>query len=138
MADIPAWAAQYIGIPFVAHGRDITGWDCWGLCRHVWREHYGIEVPSYDETYVTPNDVREISAVLGRELPDTPWRPIPIAQAQPGDGLLFLLKGSPTHIGILVAGDRFLHADPTVGTCIDRLSAAWWERRLVSAYRYMR
>lgn len=134
--DIPAWAAQYIGIPFVAHGRDLTGWDCWGCVRWIWREHYGIDVPSYDETYTTPHDVRVIGAVLGRELPLTPWRAVALAEAQPGDGLLFLLKGHPTHVGVLVAPDRFLHADPRAGTCIDRISAAWWVRRFRGAYRY--
>jgi cell wall-associated NlpC family hydrolase len=28
---IPAWAADYVGIPFREHGRSRDGADCWGL-----------------------------------------------------------------------------------------------------------
>jgi len=134
---LPPWVARYVGIPFVEHGRTpAEGLDCWGLCRLVWKEHFGIEVPSYTETYRTTREGEEVARALRSELPATPWRTIPRAEARLGDGLLFRLAGYPMHVGLFLEGDQFLHADPRAGTVIDRLSAPWWERRLLGVYRY--
>ena len=51
---IPPWVEPYIGIPFVEGGRSVAddgGLDCWGLVTLIYREHYGIELPSYDGPY---------------------------------------------------------------------------------------
>lgn len=36
---------QYIGLPWVAGGRSLSGMDCWGLLRHVQKEHFGVNLP---------------------------------------------------------------------------------------------
>ncbi len=135
--DVPGWVSRYVGIPFVDHGRrPEDGFDCWGLCQWVWREHFGIDVPSYTETYISTREEDEIARVLLAELPSTPWRPVARAEARPGDGVLLRVKGQPIHVGVFLGDERFLHADPRCGVVLDRLTSAWWERRLLGLYRY--
>ncbi len=56
MTRAPAWAAEYIGIPFAERGRTRAGCDCWGLVRLVLAERFGIELPSYADGYETVKD----------------------------------------------------------------------------------
>ncbi len=44
---VPLWAGRYIGLPFMTHGRDRSGLDCWGLARLVMAEQLGRALPSY-------------------------------------------------------------------------------------------
>jgi cell wall-associated NlpC family hydrolase len=56
MSKPPAWAAEYIGIPFLERGRGRAGCDCWGLVRLVLAERFGIELPSHADDYETVKD----------------------------------------------------------------------------------
>jgi murein DD-endopeptidase len=38
---------QFVGIPYVAHGRDYAGADCWGLLYLFYRDVLGVQIPSY-------------------------------------------------------------------------------------------
>ncbi|MCJ8325205.1 MAG: C40 family peptidase [Rhizobiales bacterium] len=36
---------DYIGMPWQLGGHGDGAFDCWGLCRHVWKTHFKIDVP---------------------------------------------------------------------------------------------
>lgn len=38
---------RYVGRPYVAGGRDIDGLDCYGLCKLVYEEVYGLTLPDW-------------------------------------------------------------------------------------------
>lgn len=61
-----SWAAKYIGILFVEHGRTREGCDCWGLLRLVYREEFGIELPGYDERNESIQEMAEIQGLINR------------------------------------------------------------------------
>lgn len=142
---IAPWAAAYIGIPFQTGGATRSGCDCWGLAMLAYREVFGIDLPSYAEHYDSLN-CRVLAGVVAEHLPASPWRLVPAAEKMAiGDGLLFRVVGHPIHVGLFVGDGRFLHApaprvegrpEGSIASCLDRLDAPRWARRLLGVYRY--
>jgi cell wall-associated NlpC family hydrolase len=132
MIPIPPWVKPFIGIPFLALGRDWTGCDCFGLLRLVYREQFGIELPSYTEDYADTLDRQELARLIAGQI--QPWRPVPFAHC--GDAVLFRIAGDECHVGLVVAPPVFLHAQEGKDTCLERWDAAGWRRRIVGIYRH--
>jgi cell wall-associated NlpC family hydrolase len=133
---LPAWVNDYIGIPFVEHGRSLNGWDCWGLVQHVAKEHYGKILPSFAATYARAENGAEIAELIDRT------RPVVGAQqtARPDSGDLVVLtfRGYPCHIGVYLedAGQGWLlHVLPRIGTVLDRIDSIRNNRRVEGYYR---
>jgi cell wall-associated NlpC family hydrolase len=136
---IPAWVADYVGIPFRSRGRDRFGCDCYGLVAMVLREQFGADVPSYAEEYETATDQEEIAALIDSErrggvATGAGWRFV--YAAQPGDLVLLTIAGRPWHVGILVAPNAMLHTRPGANAVLERLDAPKWKHRIVGYYRY--
>ena len=133
---MPAWAAQYLNIPFAEHGRSRDGLDCYGLVRLVYQEQRGIELPSYTEGYATTDDGAEIEAMCRGELSKL-WKEIPAHEAQLFDGVIFRVMGHVSHFGLVLEAPRFLHCMRGVWSVIERWDSLLWERRLLSVVRYV-
>jgi len=132
---IAPWASAYVGIPFLTGGRDHSGCDCWGCLYLIYREVFGINLPSYADEYDSVRDGDVIRDTVKRHL--NLWSAVPLGDVLPGDGLLFRLLGQPVHIGVAVGDGRFLHVyNAIAASCIDRLAAPTWTRRVLGAYRY--
>lgn len=130
---IPGWVAPYIGIPFVAHGRDRAGADCWGILRLALAEQFGVTLPSYTERYGSVTERAELAALIRGEL--GPWREIPVSAVRAGDGLLLRLL-APCHVALVVAPGWMLHVEQGKGTCLEDYRRPQWARRVVGAYRH--
>lgn len=125
---------QVIGVPFKDKGRDLSGFDCWGLVRYVLLHGFGVEVPSYTEDYRTSKDGEEIAALVqGQSLG---WPEILLPAAQPGDVVVLRILGRPWHVGVLLERPCFVHADQTCGTVVARLDSILWQKRIVGVYRH--
>lgn len=106
----PAWAAQYIGIPFVELGRDRSGCDCWGHHRLILLERAGVELPIGDgyEGTSAREDGPAIDSVISGGLSDYG------ARIDPGserlcDGILFRIHGFPMHVGTILCPGIAVH-----------------------------
>ena len=90
---VVAYASNFLGTPYLWGGTTPAGFDCSGFTQYVYR-HFGIRVgrTTYDQ-------IKDGYAVSRDEL-------------QPGD-LVFFGKGSPTHMGIYVGNDMYIHAPRT-------------------------
>jgi len=134
---IVAVARSWLGTPYVHQASEKGhGTDCLGLLRGVWRELYGAE-PEIAPPY-TP-DWNERHFARGAEpLLDAARRNLaPVACPRAGDALVFRIvaAGPAKHCGILVDGDRFIHA--YAGRAVlESWYSRWWRERLAGAFAF--
>ena len=129
----PAWAEQYIGIPFKELGRDRTGLDCWGLVHLVKAEQFHTEIPSYSGDYMDSNDRKEVAQLISGEITSR-WSSVVTPLL--GDIVLLRILSLPCHVGIVVARDNMLHLDYDVGATIEPWNGPKWGKRCLGFYRY--
>jgi len=120
-ARVVAGAAQSLeGTPYREGGADpALGFDCSGFVGHVFNQ-VGVQVP------------RTVAALFRAGLAVVP------GQYDVGDLVFFTTTSAraPTHVGILLGGDRFIHAPSSSGAVrVERLSSAYWAGRLLGARR---
>ena len=116
------WADQYVGLPFLANGRDRRGLDCWGLVRLVWAEIAEFKLPSFDHTddkastigrealafaEIIKEETKELDAVIMNE--DVHTR----------SGWI----EAPVHIGVMVSLTLVLHIRRNTLSCIEPLTS---------------
>lgn len=106
------------GIPYRNGGTDPTGFDCSGFTQYVYARH-GIGLP---------REVRDQFSVGSTVRPEA---------LQPGDLLFFTTTApGPTHVGIAVGGDEFVHAPSSTGVVrVERLGSSYWSSRYLGARR---
>jgi cell wall-associated NlpC family hydrolase len=106
------------GVPYRDGGSDPSGFDCSGLVEYVFARH-GMWMPrTVSEQYR-----------LGQA--------IDAAALTAGDLVFFsTVSPGPSHVGIVVGADRFLHAPSASGVVrVEHLSSAYWAARFVGARR---
>lgn len=106
------------GIPYRNGGSDLSGFDCSGFTQYVFAS-VGIRLPRETrDQYGEGDKVR-----LGRQ--------------QPGDLVFFsTVARGPSHVGIAVGGDAFVHAPSSRGVVrVESLNAAYWSKRIIGIRR---
>lgn len=127
---------QYIGIPFIDHGRDREGCDCWGLVRLVYREQLGIEFPDFGDEYSEAYARGEVSKIMEREaqkewcvdVTNAPWKLLDI--------MSFTRCGVESHVGMFVRPTEVLHVVEGALTTIERYDTVKWRNRLCRVIRH--
>ena len=128
-------ARLWLGTPYRHQAATLgAGCDCLGLLRGVWRTLYGSEpiaLPPYRADW---RDMNHAEALLGAAARLLVPACLPPAA---GDVVLFRLNGLPLpkHCGILVAPDRFIHAQERLGVIEGNLTEGW-RRRIAAAYAF--
>lgn len=130
-----SWS-KYVGIPFVEHGRDRHGCDCWGLLRLFYREQLGIDLPIYAGEYRNTRDSLAILRLVREQLATDRWSPVRESPAF-GDAVVIRIKGQPWHVGVALGGGDMLHARHGAQTCIESLDSVLWRSRIEGVYRYV-
>ncbi len=128
---------QYIGIPFLDHGRDREGCDCWGLVHLVYREQLGLTMPDlgdgYSEAYARGEVDETVSATVGqewnRDVTAEPWRPL--------DVMIFNRAGVECHVGLYVRLGEMLHVIEGTAAALERYDTVKWRRRLSRVVRHV-
>ena len=128
-------AREFLGTPY-RHQASLVGagCDCLGLLRGVWRALHGAEpraMPAYRADMRDPNNASALRLAAEQFL---------IVETGPlaeGQVLLFRLSGmvEPKHCGIMVSGDRFIHAQERLGVVEANLTEAW-ARRVSGRFRF--
>lgn len=135
-ADIVAEALSWVGTPY-QHQASLkgVGCDCLGLVRGVWRALYGTEpelAPPYTPDWAEARGAETLAEAAARHM-----TAVDVAAALSGDALLFRWRANlpAKHIGILVTGDTFVHAQQGAAVACVALSP-WWRRRAAFAFRF--
>ena len=111
-------ALGFRGVPYRNGGSDPSGFDCSGLVQYAFAQH-GVGLPrEVREQYQFGSDVR-------------------LAGIEAGDLIFFATASNePSHVGIAIGGDEFVHAPSTRGAVrVERFSAPYWASRIVGVKR---
>lgn len=116
--EISGTALGLRGVPYRDGGADPNGFDCSGFVWYVFASH---NVPM-------PRTVAE-QARWGQK--------VHAAELRPGDLVFFSTTApGPTHVGIVIGGDSFVHAPSAAGVVrVERISASYWSSRFLYARR---
>ena len=122
---------NYIGLPYKDNGRTRDGIDCWGLACLYYSEQLNIELPSYNTEYDGENNENIKELILQHK---ENWQ----EQKEPivGDLVLFNIFGEPTHIGVYIGNNKFLHVRERMDSVIESLDNFKWNKRVVGFFRY--
>jgi cell wall-associated NlpC family hydrolase len=105
------------GTPYRNGGADPTGFDCSGFIQYVFARS-GLALPR------AVHDQFDRSVETG-------------AAPEPGDLIFFTtVAPGPSHVGIVIDADRFIHAPSSRGVVrIEHISARYWSDRFVGIRR---
>ncbi len=133
-AEIVAAAREWLGTPYRHQAATPgAGCDCLGLLRGVWRSLYGDEadVPNYRADW---RDARHAAGLLAaaEELMAPAGDEVLAGQV-----VLFRLGQTmaPKHCGVLVAPERFVHAQEGLGVVEANLTEGW-AKRIAGRYEF--
>lgn len=127
--------SKYMPVPYLDKGRDLAGWDCYGLYRWVLQERHGITIPSYVAEYASAEEEVSVSSALGHRA-DASWQMVPAGSEQEGDGIVFRIAGEPRHCGYVLEPGIMLHSMRGRGTCVERYNLQHWIKRIEGIYRW--
>lgn len=127
---------RYLGLPYVEKGRTMEGVDCYGLVYLIYKQEFGIVLPTYCAEYECAMNV-DIETIrhcyIGwRELP-------PTARPQIGDVATFVVKGS-FHVGLMtdVKMRKMLHITSGRNVTQERIDSIIWRRTFQGIWHYDR
>ena len=106
------------------------GYDCWGLCREVYRRA-GRNLPVYSD-YLTRLDVASVICKVRDESGDFIEIPKPEYLA-----IILLMLGRNLHTGIVLEDGKFIHVMKNLNVSIERLDSLRFRQRIRGYYRYV-
>lgn len=117
---------RYIGIPW-------KEMHCWELVRRVYKDVWGVHLPSYEADAEDASAVRALIVEHSRT-----WYAVPLADALPMDVLTAWQRDKdldPEHVGVVV-GNREMISSYKPRPRVDSYVNGFWGKRIVNCYRY--
>jgi len=109
-------ALRFLGVPYVFGGTTTSGFDCSGYVQHVFAL-LGIAVPrTADAQFYAGHQIQ--------------------GGMKAGDLVFFQTYApGPSHVGIYLGHNRFVHASSSHGVMVSSLSDSYWSSRYIGAKR---
>jgi len=112
-------AKKYVGVPYQFGGSSEKGFDCSGFTRHV-MDGLGVTLPR-----TTDGQYKQGRAVKKEDL-------------RVGDLVFFeTYKKGPSHAGIYIGDNRFIHASSSRGITVTSLDDSYYKKRYIGARRVL-
>ncbi|MBH0161573.1 C40 family peptidase [Fictibacillus sp. 26RED30] len=110
-------AKKYEGIAYQWGGASPDGFDCSGYLQYIFDEAENVELPrTVDDIYAEGTKV------------DSP---------AVGDIVFFDLEGDgPSHAGVYIGNDQFVHASSSKGVTTSELNSSYWSESYIGAKSY--
>lgn len=124
------WCRRAIGVPFLPHGRDYDGWDCWGLVVCAYRDVAGVAIPDY--AYDSVDDHRGLITMFGDRAGGY-WRQL--SAPEPMAIAAIYRRGHVIHAGLVVTDRRIMHVERGIETCMESAANLRIEGHYVPADR---
>ncbi len=103
------------GTPYIWGGTTKNGFDCSGFLLYVYKQH-GIDIPR------TVSDIWDHATS--------------VETRQPGDLVFFeTYKKGPSHAGIYLGNNQFVHAGSSTGVTVSDLNTSYWKTRYLGTRR---
>lgn len=118
-------------IPFLEHGRDEDGLDCWGLVKIFYEREMGVILPDLLGKYEDTKDLGIADIVM--DLAANDWTKI--REPQNGDVVLCRMRSRPMHVGVYKHPHLMLHIEQGNSPILDKLDGIKWEKRILGIYR---
>jgi len=115
MIDADNFIFKAIGVPFLEHGRDYNGWDCWGLVMRAYQDVIGVKLPDFSY-----NDTSEYRRLIENfsQREDRFWRK---SDTRDFSVACIYRRGRVIHAGLSV-GNKILHVERGIETCLEPAS----------------
>jgi cell wall-associated NlpC family hydrolase len=125
---------RYRNIPYKDHGRTFAGVDCWGLLYLVYKNEFGLQLPSWSAEYVDADDA-PAAAMLEKDHCVRQWQRV--SKPFIGAGGLFEVAGN-LHVGVCidVRGRQMLHVTKDTQVTVENIHSIIWRRRFRGWWRY--
>ncbi|WP_340106499.1 C40 family peptidase [Rhodohalobacter sp. 8-1] len=107
------------GTPYVLGGAGMGGVDCSSFTQIVFKDYFGIELPRN-----TRQQLQEGTSVRRN-------------YTRPGDLVFFKTGRNMLHVGIIMKGDRFLHASVSSGVMISNIGQRYWATKYLGTRRIL-
>lgn len=111
--------AEWAGTPYLLGGSSPNGIDCSAFTRVVLKDYFDTDIPRH-----TSEQLQAGKGVRRNFI-------------QPGDLVFFRTARGVLHVGIVMDGDRFLHASVSSGVMISGLRESYWATRYIGARRVL-
>lgn len=107
-------AKQYMGSPYVWGGTSPSGFDCSGFLQYA-HQQVGKDLP------------RTVAAMHSASTS--------VSNPSVGDLVFFDTRGGPSHAGIYIGNNEFIHAGASTGVTISSMDSSYWAPRYIGAGR---
>lgn len=132
----PSWVEPYVGLPYRAGGRGPDEYDCWGLVLLVWRERFGMDLPTYEGVTWKAGRTDGLVGETITHATSTLWDAVEPGDEQPGDALVLRMRGHPLHVAMVVEPGLMLHCHDRADACVEPYRCLQWRSRIHGFFRY--
>jgi len=125
---------DWMGIPFVPHGRSRDSCDCYGLVRLFYVDIMQVRLPLYDRPVTDVHDVRAVGKVMTSHTRDPIWAEVKAPRF--GDLIAFGTPHCFYHVGLYLNMEEMLHTRAGSDSTPERWTTPQWRPRLQGFFRY--